>query len=177
MKRKVYFVVPFLILVLVFSFSFISCSNPKIIEQEDENSNLEKKIDNLEINEPEIVLIAYLVVGINTDEVSVTYSNHEGGTEQKVGLKLKDSLEDIFQDPNLHVYDTSHYDKNKEKYRAELVYHYWELPEDGFFYLSAQNQKSCGAVYVEIIVNDIVWKSSKSEGEYCIATVSGYYNM
>ncbi len=166
-KRKLYYVISFLVLILVFVFG-LSCSV---------NSEEIKESENLEVNKPEIVNIAYLVVGINTDEVSVTYSNYQGGTEQKNGLKLEDSLEDIFQNPNLHVYDISHYNKNKEKYRAELVYFYWELPENGFFYVSAQNQKSYGAVYVEIIVNGIVWKSSKAEGEYCIATASGYYDL
>ncbi|GAH35442.1 unnamed protein product [marine sediment metagenome] len=80
-KRKLYYVISFLVLILVFVFG-LSCSV---------NSEEIKESENLEVNKPEIVNIAYLVVGI--------------------------------------------------------------------------------------IVNGIVWKSSKAEGEYCIATASGYYDL
>ena len=177
MKKKFYFIVPFLVLVLIFGFGLNSCKTEEIIEEPIEEI-IEELIEEMEeslIEVSKTINVAYLVVGINTDEVSITYSNYQGGTEQKNGLKLEDSLEDIFQNPNLHVYDTSHYNNNKEKYKAEVIFiHHGEPLENRFLYVSAQNQNSYGVVYVEIIIDGIAWKSSKAEGEYCIATADGY---
>lgn len=42
-----------------------------------------------------------------------------------------------------------------------------------FVYLSAQNQNNSGEVTVEIFVDSRLYKSTRSVGEYCIASVSG----
>jgi hypothetical protein len=48
---------------------------------------------------------------------------------------------------------------------------------DEFLYISAQNQGEYGSVVVEILVDGVVWKTSESSGQYCIADASGAYGQ
>lgn len=78
-------------------------------------------------------------------EVSITYSNKNGDTEQRNGIKNNQSIQ--FQD----------------------------VPINNFLYISSQNQTDSGTIVVSILVNGKEWKSSESSGAYAIATASGIY--
>lgn len=78
-------------------------------------------------------------------EVSITYSNKNGDTEQRNGIKNSQSIQ--FQD----------------------------VPINTFLYISSQNQTDSGTIVVSILVNGKEWKSSESSGAYAIATASGIY--
>lgn len=81
----------------------------------------------------------------SAEEVSITYSNKNGDTEQRNGIKNNQLIQ--FQD----------------------------VPINTFLYISSQNQTDSGTVVVSILVNGKEWKSSESSGAYAIATASGIY--
>lgn len=152
-KRKLYFFIPFLVLVLIFSFA-LACNGSS------------GEID-----------VKYIVAGYTgteeiKPEVSVTYSNSQGGTEQKNGLVLKKDLASIFNELG-EYYDF----EGIEKWSGEIIAHYSAFPKNEFLYISAQNQKSYGAISVFILVNNTLWKHGVSTGEYCITDANGYYGL
>lgn len=155
---KLRYILLFLILALIFNLG-LACGDKQELKKQEI-----KTID-----------VKYIVGGVDTDEVSVTYSNSQGGTEQKNNLKLKNNLEEAYRDTNFNVKiikDVLDY----ERCKATVVAHYKEFPIDGFLYISAQNQNDHGRINVQIVVNNLIWKSSKAEGEYCITDASGYYD-
>jgi len=61
-----------------------------------------------------------------------------------------------------------------EQHKVDLPWRQSMTVQKGFFaYISAQNQKSYGALSVKILLNGIPVKSSDSSGEYGIASASG----
>ena len=61
-----------------------------------------------------------------------------------------------------------------EQHKVDLPWRQSMTVKKGFFaYISAQNQKSYGALTVKILLNGIPVKSSDSSGEYGIASASG----
>jgi len=84
--------------------------------------------------------VTYRVQG-TTDQVSLTYENKDGSTEQ-------------------HTVNVPWY----TKFSAE---------RGQFVYLSAQNERERGNIIATVIVDGLDWKEAKSDGAYCIATVSG----
>jgi len=91
-KRKVYFAIPFLVLVLIFSFTFAGCCFPS------SSSNVAKQTNSYQATTeyiPKTNHVEYIVLGYSSimnsipPEVSVTYSNSQGGTEQMNGIVLK----------------------------------------------------------------------------------------
>jgi len=162
MKAK--YLMLFLILILVSNLG-LGCSSSEIKEE----VMVAKPIS-------ETIYVRYVVMGypaseIVNPEVSVTYNNSQGGTEQKNGLILKENSELILGDTvkgfNFEVL---------KDWRAEIIAEYNYFPRDEFLYISAQNQKDYGLIRVIIVVNDSIWKSGNCEGEYCIVDASGYYD-
>jgi len=97
-------------------------------------------------------------------EVSVTYSNSQGGTEQISAVKLE---KDIY---SLGLSEIP----NPDKWNGEIIAHHRSFSKSEFLYISAQNQ-SPGNIIVVILVNGIMWKHSVAKGMYSIATANGYY--
>ena len=111
--------------------------------------------------------VMYVVIG-NVPSVSVTYLNSQGGTEQINNIKLNKNLEDIYQGTNVDI-DF----EGSKVLKGVVVAHYISFPSNEFPYLSAQNMHSSGGIVVDILVNNRLWKRSRSSGGYVIATASG----
>lgn len=173
MKAK--YLILFLILVLIFS-SGLACSDT---ETKEESQKEEKTLVTETISKT--VDVKYVVIGLNSidikyednstrtfpirPEVSVTYLNSQGGTEQISAISLK---------KDVHSLGLSEI-ANPDRWNGEIIAHYKSFPKSEFLYISAQNQ-SPGNIIVIILVNGIVWKSSLAKGMYSIATANGYYD-
>jgi len=173
MKAK--YLILFLILVLVFNFG-LACSSSEPEEKiiEEEKSLITKTI-------PKTIDVKYVVIGhiinkwggISDPKVSVTYNNTQGGTQQTNNLILEKDFDTVFAD----LITPLDLEGDDEKYWiGEIIAHYDSFPKDEFLYISAQNKYDYGTIVVFIIVNNRIWKSSTSEGEYCIASANGYYD-
>ena len=123
LKKKLSIIISITVVILLFSFA-LACNGSFA------NS---RKID-----------VVYEFGG-SAKEVSITYSNKNGDTEQRNGIKNNQSIQ--FQD----------------------------VPINTFLYISSQNQTDSGTIVVSILVNGKEWKSSESSGAYAIATASGIY--
>jgi hypothetical protein len=162
---------------LIFIFIFIGCfssSNPPTDEEESDELISQEPINNY-------IEVKYIVIGThsvdlkNADdedfsipfspEVSVTYSNSQGGTEQISGIILGKNYNSLGL-PDI---------ENAPKWQGELIAQYDNFPINEFLYISAQNQNAYGNIIVIILVDGTVWKNSLAKGEYAIATANGYY--
>jgi hypothetical protein len=174
---KVKYLIPILLVILVFSFTFTGCfasSNSPTSEEENNELIVEEIIDNY-------IEVKYIVIGTNSvdlknadnedfsipfsPEVSVTYSNSQGGTEQISGINLGKDYNSLGL-PDI---------ENAIKWQGEVIAQYDNFPINEFMYLSAQNQNAYGNIIVIILIDGIVWKNSLAKGEYAIATANGYY--
>ena len=130
-----------ILILLVIIFLVVSCSTFTY-------SNREEPI--------ETISVSYLVYATSdVESISVTYSNPDGGTEQKADLKPT-----MFKGETLQIFTVASFE---------------EFPVDEFIYLSAQNENDSGDIIASIRVNREDWKSAESRGGYTIATVSGFY--
>ena len=129
--------------------------------------------------------VKYIVIGLNSidiehtppnedkyttthpvsPEVSVTYSNSQGGTEQISVVRLE---------KDIHSLGLSEI-ANPDKWNGETIANYKSVPKGEFLYISAQNQ-SPGNIIVIILIDGIVWKHSVAKGMYSIATANGCYD-
>lgn len=116
--------------------------------------------------------VEYIVLGFSSimdtvpPEVSVTYSNSQGGTEQISSTELKKTPSDLGLAKEIFG----------DKLRGEIIAEYKNFPISGFMYLSAQNQKDFGNIEVVIIVDNVPFKYSVAKGGYAIAEASGVFN-
>lgn len=117
----------------------------------------------------EYMVLGTLAAGIVNPVVSVTYSNSQGGTEQKNGLRLKRDIDSIFIGLKERL-------ELEGDWGGEIIASYDYFPKDEYLYISAQRQLNPGTLIVAIIVNKRIWKYSTSEGEYCMASANGYYD-
>ena len=162
--KRLYLIVALIIFTVILSFSF-ACNG---------SSNTGSKTTYSETittaAKPLTVNVKYMVFGdtgndVVNPEVSVTYTNYQGGTEQISNLVLKDNPNDIM------VYKL----EDVKTLKGALVVEYKEFPIDEFMYLSAQNQKAYGNIIVCIVINDTLQKMSKAKGAYAIAEANYYY--
>ncbi|MCL5770694.1 MAG: hypothetical protein M1479_00250 [Actinobacteria bacterium] len=162
--KRLYLLVALVFFTLILSFSF-ACN---------ESSSTGSKTTYSETittaAKPLTVDVKYIVFGdtgndVVNPEVSVTYTNYQGGTEQISNLVLKGNPNDIM------VYKL----EDVRTIKAALVAEYKKFPIDNFMYISAQNQKDYGVIWVFIVINDTLQKMSKAKGAYAIAEANYYY--
>lgn len=162
--KRLYLIVALIIFTLILSFSF-ACN-----ENSGTGSNTTYSETITTTDKPLTVNVKYIVFGdtgndVVNPEVSVTYTNYQGGTEQISNLELKDNPNDIF------VYKM----EDVKTIKAALVVEYKEFPIDEFMYISAQNQKDYGIIWVFIVINNTLQKMSVGKGAYAIAEANYYY--
>lgn len=166
--KKIYYVVPLLIFVLVFSFALACNGSPTKAEKVEEEPLVIETV-------PKTINVKYIVLGYNSmvdrlpPEVSVTYSNSQGGTEQISGIELKKLPSE------LNLLEEWFGGTSYTALRGEVIADYKSFPIDEFMYISAQNQNGFGNTRVCILVDGELWKSSVAKGGYTIATASGCY--
>ena len=164
LNKRIYFVVSLIIFTLILSFSFACNGN----SSEKVKTTYSEAITTTA--KPVTADVKYIIFGdtgnnVVNPEVSVTYSNSQGGTEQISNLELKDNPNDIF------VYKM----EDVKTTKAALVVEYKEFPIDEFMYISAQNQKDYGIIWVFIVINNTLQKMSVGKGAYAIAEANYYY--
>lgn len=113
------------------------------------------------------ILILSLVIGKNNNSVK---SNKRVTTKRVVNYEVhgnKNLIVDITQVSDDGA--TSQYNDIKAPYRSGPL----PFQKGDFVYLSAQNQDEDGEVIVEIFVDSKLYKSTRSIGGFCVASVSG----
>lgn len=123
-----------LVLVLITGILFASCSA----------ESLQSTPTPVPIPQPQTYTIEYIVTHSTAGDISLTYENATGGTEQ---LETRASGGEW-----------------RQTYR---------LPVGAFAYISVQNKEDNGTVSCSIMQNGLLWKTSTSSGAYVIATCSG----
>jgi uncharacterized protein YxeA len=82
MKKTIKLLISIIVITFVLGLIFACGVSNKLVKTSDNGNEIK------ELKKTEFIQVKYIVVGEGTDEVSVTYSNSQGGTEQKNNLKL-----------------------------------------------------------------------------------------
>jgi len=116
------------------------------------------------------------VLTTTASSASITYSNEQGETEQMNDTAHMTDLYKGMNDDESLIYNISGLEEFiREDTKGMIVSGCPSFPKNEFLYISAQIGDSTGSISVLIIVDDKVWKSSTSHGEYAVAEASGYY--